>query len=293
MESQSQPSPRPRPSANGAAAAPKRMPVDAGGFVTLPWHHDAELALHTHRIVLMVGEPGAGKTEFLQRHCRTTTGRPAEELQGGPKVDDLSFFGRYTLAGDTTIFVDGPLSRALKTGTWFVLNDAGQVPFAQLSALLAVRHGSHVVNPISQESLPIPQGFRLALTTNRENAACRNNTTAMQSLLDGALVVDVPEPGAPEITAMLQAHLPTLPRAQVDRLLKIRERFVNLSEKKSDRHKVQVGIRAMLQLATLLEVGMNETEAIAQAIVGKFLLNKDQYDAARLTNQLRVGGASS
>jgi hypothetical protein len=48
----------------------------------------------------------------------------------------------------------------------------------------------------------------------------------------------------------------------------------------------------MLQLATLLEVGMNETEAIAQAIVGKFLLNKDQYDAARLTNQLRVGGAS-
>lgn len=293
MESQSQPSPRPRPSANGTAATPKR--ITDTGFVTLPWHHDAALALRTHRIVLMVGEPGSGKTEWLQRQCLATTGQPPQELQGGPKVDDLSFFGRYTLVGDTTHFVDGPLSRALRAGTWFVLNDAGHVPFAQLSALLALRHGQQLTNPISQEVLTIPPTFRLAMTTNRENAACRTNTTAMQSLLDGALVVDVPEPGAEQVAAMLQAHLPALRRAEVDRLLAIRERFVGLGEKESDRHKVQVGIRAMLQLATLLQAGMNETEAIAQAIVGKFLLNKDQYDSARLTNQLRVdrsGGAS-
>ncbi|MFN8827439.1 MAG: AAA family ATPase [Planctomycetota bacterium] len=251
------------------------------------------MALHTHRLVLMVGEPGSGKTQFLQRQCVATTGLAPEELQGGPKVDDLSFFGRYTLVGDTTHFVDGPLSRALKSGTWFVLNDAGHVPFAQLSALLVLRHGTQVVNPISQEVLPVPPTFRLAMTTNRENAACRNNTTAMQSLLDGALVVDVPEPGAAEVAAMLQAQMPTLRKADVDRLLKIRERFAGLGEKESDRQKVQVGIRAMLQLATLLAAGMNETEAIAQAIVGKFLLNKDQYDSARLTNQLRVERSES
>lgn len=292
MESQSQPSPRPR-STTPAQPASKRPATADAGFVRLPWHHDAELALRTHRLVLMVGEPGSGKTQFLQRQCVASTGLAPEELQGGPKVDDLSFFGRYTLVGDTTKFVDGPLSRALKSGTWFVLNDAGHVPFAQLSALLVLRHGTQIVNPISQEVLPVAPTFRLALTTNRENAACRNNTTAMQSLLDGALVVDVPEPGSAEVAAMLQAQMPTLRKADVDRLLKIRERFAGLGEKESDRQKVQVGIRAMLQLATLLDAGMNETEAIAQAIVGKFLLNKDQYDSARLTNQLRVGRSES
>lgn len=171
-------------------------------------------------------------------------------------------------------------------GTWFVLNDAGQVPFAQISALLPLRRGDLIVNPISQEALQVPDSFRLVLTMNRENGSCRNNLTAMESLNDGGLVIDVPDPGDAEIRAILKAKLPGLTKAMLDRLLKIRARFHDLANKEGDRQKVNVGVRAMLQLATLLRAGVSENSAVRMAVVGKFLLHKDKYDAAMLTNDL-------
>ncbi|MFO1031161.1 MAG: AAA family ATPase [Planctomycetota bacterium] len=253
-------------------------------LVPMPWHQTARVALATHRILVLIGDPGCGKTEFVQQQCRTATGEPAEELQGGPKVDDLSFFGRYTLAGDTTPFVDGPLWRALRRGSWFVLNDAGQVPFAQLSALLPLRHGQELTNPISQERLQVPASFRLVLTGNRDNNSCKSNLSAMQSLLDGSLLVDVPEPIDDVVRAVLRAHQPTLNDERLGRLLSIKKRFQDLNGE-DEKRKIQIGIRALLQLGTLLAAGMDENEAIATAVVGKFLLDKDRYDAARLAVQ--------
>jgi MoxR-like ATPase len=253
-------------------------------LVPMPWHQTARLALATHRILVLIGDPGSGKTEFVQQHCRATTGEPAEELQGGPKVDDLSFFGRYTLAGDTTPFVDGPLWRALRRGSWFVLNDAGQVPFAQLSALLPLRHAGELTNPVSQERLPVPASFRLVLTGNRENHSCKSNLTAMQSLLDGSLLVEVPEPIDDVVRAVLRAHQPGLADELVTRLLAVRRRFQDLNGE-DEKRRIHIGIRALLQLGTLLTAGMSESDAIATAVVGKFLLDKDRYDAARLAVQ--------
>lgn len=254
-------------------------------LVPLPWHTQARIALRTSRIVVLVGAPGAGKTAFIQDQCREATGLPAEELQGGPKVDDVAFFGRYVLERDTTPFRDGPLTRALKAGTFFVLNDAGQVPFAQLSALLPLRHGNRIVNPLSLEEITVKDDFRVVLTTNQENASCRNNASAMQSLLDGALVVDVPDPTAEQMRLILRAHCPEASPEHVTRVLEVRQRFQGMLEQADDRQP-RISVRALGQLLELLRAGMDEREAVAQAVVGKFLLDRDQHEAARLTASL-------
>ncbi len=265
--------------ANGVATAASPDLVD------LPWHHQARIALRTSRIVVLVGAPGAGKTAFVQDESHRATGLPAEELQGGPKVDDVAFFGRYVLERDTTPFRDGPLTRALKAGTFFVLNDAGQVPFAQLSALLPLRHGNRIVNPLSLEEIAVPDSFRVILTTNQENASCRNNATAMQSLLDGALVVDVPDPTGAQMRSILVAHCPDATPEHLARVQEVRSRFHALLEKSDDKQP-KVSVRALMQLLELLRAGMNERDAVAQAVVGKFLLDRDRHEAARLTASL-------
>ncbi len=259
--------------------------VATAPLVPLSWHDHTRAALRTSRILVLVGSPGVGKTAFVQHESLATTGRPAEELQGGPKVDDVAFFGRYVLERDTTPFRDGPLARALKAGTFFVLNDAGQVPFAQLSALLPLRHGNRMVNPLSLEEIAVPESFRVILTTNHENSSCRNNATAMQSLLDGALVVEVPEPTDEQMRAILAAHCPKASEAQLDGVLAMRGRFQSLLENGDDKQP-KVSARALMQLLDLIRGGMEERQAVELAIVGKFLLDRDRHEAARLTASL-------
>jgi ABC-type dipeptide/oligopeptide/nickel transport system ATPase component len=265
--------------ANSALARPRAAPL-----LPMPWHEPARAALKAHRILVLVGEAGCGKTAFVQHESRTRAGASAEELQGGPKVDDVAFWGRYVLEGDTTPFRNGPLARALLRGAFFVLNDAGQVPFAQLSALLPFRHAATAVNPISQDELAVPDGFRIVLTTNRENATCRHNLTAMQALLDGALVVDVPEPDSSQLAAILEAHVPEATAREVKRVLELRGQFVELCRTdQAKERKVQVGVRACLQLLRLLRAGVGQAAAVEMTLVGKFLLDEDRYESARLT----------
>jgi MoxR-like ATPase len=255
-------------------------------LVPLPWHDEARMALATHRIVILVGDPGSGKSRFVQEACRAATGKIAHELQGGPSCDGIALFGHFQLAGDSTRYVPGPLRRALLDGSFFVLNDAGQIPFAQMSSLLPLRHAEAFVDPIAQDELVVPEEFRMVLTMNRDNPSCRSNLSAMESLLDGAVVVDVPNPGEGELRAMLVAEIPGIEDSMIDRLLAIRKRFLSLATKDGDQKKAHIGVRALQQLARLLLHGMPETAAIRQSVVGKFLLQKDLYDAAMLTNNL-------
>ena len=92
-------------------------------LVDQPWFADAKLMLEDHRLVLFVGEPGVGKTTFAVNAAREFTGTDPEILAGSPETEQQHVFGMWTLAGDSTSFVDGPLPRALKSSRWLLVEE--------------------------------------------------------------------------------------------------------------------------------------------------------------------------
>src|SRR5256885_5948169 len=73
--------------------------------------------------VLLRGPTGCGKTRFVesmaQRLPRTRTAADARRLITVACHEDLTgsdLVGRFLLQGDATVFVDGPLTQAVKHG---------------------------------------------------------------------------------------------------------------------------------------------------------------------------------
>src|SRR4051812_35797904 len=105
-----------------------------------PWYlpvHDEvpmfEAAYEARLPVLLKGPTGCGKTRFVEHMAwrlfrRTPTGRRSVEI---PLVtvachEDLTatdLVGRYLLAGDETLWIDGPLTRAVRTGAICYLDE--------------------------------------------------------------------------------------------------------------------------------------------------------------------------
>jgi nitric oxide reductase NorQ protein len=260
---------------------------DHDGIVEQPWHAVAERALATTRILLLIGSPGCGKTSWVQHASRRLCGAPAEELQGGPKVDDASFWGRYVLRHDETVFRDGPLARALRRGSICAVNDSGLIPYASLANLLPFRNTDRVVNPISQDELPIPAATRIVLTANPDSAACRTNFTAVQALVDGAMVLRVPDPGRDELEQILRHHVPDVSAAELDTVLGQLETFREVADgSDDDERRIRIGPRAALQLLQAPRAGFPLAQAVELAMVGKFVLDKDLLSAAELQASL-------
>jgi MoxR-like ATPase len=273
-----------RPTANCLAAAdPVASTVP---LVSQPWHRHASAALEDHRFLLLVGDQGCGKTEFVHQACQAATGKPPQVVQGSPQTDKDSFFGVMTLEGDRTGFAPGPLLLACAQETWLLVEDIGSLHAANLSILLGMRHSDRIQVPVPYQEIRLPKAMRVVMTANRENWSCRSGLSALQSLVDGAVVLDVPEHSEAELQALLKAHCPGITKKEAARLLEVRRRFLDLANQDSESKKVPIGIRALVQTYWHMRKGLPEHVAIDMGIVGKFVLHREKYDAARLIHQV-------
>jgi nitric oxide reductase NorQ protein len=112
-------SPRPVLHALPASGMPRAVPA------YLPQADECELFAHCHAAqlpLLLKGPTGCGKTRLVE-HMAATLQRPLITVSGHDDLGAADLTGRHLIAGGDTRWVDGPLTRAVREGAIFYLDE--------------------------------------------------------------------------------------------------------------------------------------------------------------------------
>lgn len=247
------------------------------------WHRTATTMLGAHRLLLLVGYPGGGKSSFAQHAAIEATGKKPKVLQGNRTAQKSDLWGHFELASNETRFIDGPLPEALKSGAWLVVEDFSLVPLEVRSLLLALRGQDAIANPLTKELVPIPPTFRLIATTNPESLKCRDSSMLMKALVDDFMILEVPYQGTAMVRAFLRHNFPSVPQEQVTFVVDQWYRYYKvLPESNSTDREMRLSYRAADHLMKLLLAGMDRDEAVSIALANQYIFDEDAHGAAKL-----------
>jgi MoxR-like ATPase len=256
-------------------------PPTAHPLAHLRWHDDARAALAAHRLVLLVGPPGTGKSTFAEREAWRLTSRAPLRLQGTSRTEPHHLWGRVGLNSGNTTFEENVLHRALVEGRVLVVEDFGLIPHEVRAAFLALRGDLPITNPETGETLVIPPTFRLVATTNDERVGCRRTGVIARALLDDFLVVEVEELPREDALALVRAQLASHEPKLVERAFELWWTCRDLHREGDASRRIRPSVRAVGQMVRLLEAGIGERRAASMALVGKFVLDADAHEAAK------------
>jgi nitric oxide reductase NorQ protein len=91
----------------------------------LPIGDEVELFTHAHQAcipVILKGPTGCGKTRFLS-HMAHKLGRPLVTVACHEDLTASDLLGRFLIQGDETVWVDGPLTAAVRHGAILYLDE--------------------------------------------------------------------------------------------------------------------------------------------------------------------------
>lgn len=95
------------------------------------------VAVGNRKPMLIQGPRGCGKTVVIQELARLMQAKEIVELHVDDQVDSKALFGTYVCSDVPGEFIwqEGPLTKAVRTGRWVVIEDINRAPLEVLSAL--------------------------------------------------------------------------------------------------------------------------------------------------------------
>jgi len=97
--------------------------ADAGAYIAVGDEEKIFRAAYRRRLpVLLKGPTGVGKTRFVE-HMAAELGRPLVTVACHEDLTAADLVGRYILKGSETVWIDGPLTEAVKRGAICYLDE--------------------------------------------------------------------------------------------------------------------------------------------------------------------------
>ena len=244
--------------------------------------HDGECTLFEHAFrqklpVLLKGPTGCGKTRFVE-HMAARLGRPLVTVSCHDDLTAADLVGRYLIGDGNTVWNDGPLARAVRTGAICYLDEVVE----------ARKDTTVVLHPLADDRrvLPIERTGEL-LTAPPEVMLVISYNPGYQNLLKGlkpstrqrfiALTLDYPEPTVER--AILEREGRATPEIAA-RLVQLAQALRRLTD-----HDLEetASTRLLVMAARLVASGLPLVDACRAAVVDAL---SDDHDTLRALDEV-------
>ncbi|MRX50475.1 AAA domain-containing protein [Paracoccus sp. S-4012] len=211
--------------------------------------------------VLLKGPTGCGKTRFVT-HMAARLGRPLYTVACHDDLSAADLIGRYLLKGGETVWVDGPLTRAVREGAICYLDEVVEAR-KDVTVVLHPLTDDRRILPIDRtgEELQAAPGFMLVASYNPgyQNILKTLKPSTRQRFL--AMEFDFPAPAAETAIVVQESGLDQARAAQLVRLAG------KLRALKGQDLEEGVSTRLVVYAATLIAGGMALPRAIEAAMI--------------------------
>ena len=240
----------------------ERGAADAPFYLPQGDECDLFAAAHENNLpVLLKGPTGCGKTRFVA-HMAARLGRKLYTVACHDDLSAADLIGRYLLKGGETVWVDGPLTRAVREGAICYLDEVVEAR-KDVTVVLHPLTDDRRILPIDRtgEELRAAPGFMLVASYNPgyQNILKTLKPSTRQRFL--AIEFDFP---APELEARVVAAESGLSVERCKPLVRLAGKLRAL---KGQDLEEGVSTRLVVYAATLMAQGMNADRAIRAAMI--------------------------
>lgn len=208
--------------------------------------------------LLLVGPTGCGKTSGVTQ-VFSSLHIPVQRVNAHRRLEFSDFIGHYTVVDGDMIFVEGPLTLAMRLGQPFILDEIDMLdPGVGLAIKMVVEEGHVTIAENGGEVVTAAPGFRFIATANTAGngdrtglyqAALRQNA----AFLDVFWVVEVAYPDKAYESSILESKASGLPAWIRDKMIEVANEIRGLftGEKEGPQIELPMSTRSLGRWARL------------------------------------------
>ena len=231
-------------------------------------------AAYRHKLpVLLKGPTGCGKTRFVE-YMAWKLKRPLVTVACHDDLTAADLVGRYLIVGGQTVWMDGPLSAAVRDGAICYLDEVVEARKDTMVVIHPLADSRRVL-PIEKrgELVRAADGFMLVISYNPGYQSVLKELKQSTRQRFIALNFDYP---APEAEADIIMHETGIPRATANKLVKFAGMTRNLKGNGLDEG---ASTRLLVHAGTLIATGIAPATACRTAIA-QALTDEDEMLSA-------------